>query len=138
MKPFEWLEEYINDKQKYIDAILENKKEDGICYISKKEIAEKTGKSISTIRNKINAINRDELIINNIGKDAIIIKNENFKNSQTVKNYLKLLQYFSIKGNYEKNENIIQDETGLSYKIVHFFKSQIPNDIRKILKEETL
>lgn len=136
MKPFAWIEEYINDKQKYIDTILENKKDDGLCYISKNEIAVKLEKSLSTVNNKIKAINKDELIIIENGKDTFKIKKENFRESKTVTNYLKLLKYFSIEGNYEKNEKEIIKETGISYETIHFFKSQIPIDFRKSLIEE--
>lgn len=138
MKPFAWIEEYINDKQKYIDTILENKKDDGLCHISKNEIAVKLEKSLSTVNKKIKAINKDELIIIENGKDTFKIKKENFKESKTVTNYLKLLKYFSIEGNYEKNEKEIIEETGISYETIHFFKSQIPIDFRKSLKEEEL
>lgn len=138
MKPFAWIEEYINDKQKYIDTILENKKDDGLCHISKNEIAVKLEKSLSTVNKKIKAINKDELIIIENGKDTFKIKKENFKESKTVTNYLKLLKYFSIEGNYEKNEKEIIEETGISYETIHFFKSQIPIDFRKSLKEEKL
>lgn len=138
MKPFAWIEEYINDKQKYIDTILENKKDDGLCHISKNEIAVKLEKSLSTVNKKIKAINKDELIIIENGKDTFKIKKENFRESKTVTNYLKLLKYFSIEGNYEKNEKEIIEETRISYETIHFFKSKIPIDFRKSLKEKEL
>ena len=89
MKHFEWLDSYIEERQKYIDIILANKKINGVCDITIEEIASKMNRSITTVKNKIKSINEDEEIIKQIGRNEFIIKKENFANCNS-----KLKQFF--------------------------------------------
>lgn len=131
MKQFEWLDSYIEERQKYIDIILANKKINGVCDITIEEIASKMNRSITTVKNKIKSINEDEEIIKQIGRNEFIIKKENFKESKTVIDLLKLLLYMSDFENYIKDEKTIEKETKISYKKIHFLKSRIPIELKK-------
>ena len=134
MKQFEWLDSYIEERQKYIDIILANKKINGVCDITIEEIASKMNRSITTVKNKIKSINEDEEIIKQIGRNEFIIKKENFKESKTVIDLLTLLLSMSDFENYIKDEKTIEKETKISYKKIHFLKSRIPIELKNNTK----
>lgn len=105
MDNYEKYNEYIEDKQNLINEILKYKNEDNICKVMPEQLAINLKTSISSIKNKINKINEQELAIQWISRDEFIVHKSDFKNTKQIKNMEKIIKLYEddVK-NIERNQ----------------------------------
>lgn len=133
MNNYEKYNEYIIDKQKLINEILKYKNENNICKVMPEQLAINLKMSVSSIKNKINKINEQELVIQWISRDEFIVQKSEFKNTRQIKNMEKIIKFYEddIK-NIERNQVEVAKELDVERKEIMRVRALVKFDgVRK-------